>query len=74
MSISSISNSIIATSSGVIGGLIKAISSGFATISISHITEVIIYAAISAFVGYIVKLGVDSLRNRIFNKNTNDRI
>jgi hypothetical protein len=61
-----ISNSVVATSSGMIGGLTKAYTSGFqlCSINVSQIIEVSFYAAISALVGYGVKLGVDTLRKQ----------
>ena len=73
MSIQSISNSLVATSSGMIGGVSKAITSKFtlSTITFSQVTEVAVYAAISAFVGYLVKLGVDTLRKKYFTKPNN---
>lgn len=69
MPIPSITNSIVATSSGIIGGVFKALSSGFAicTISFSHIIDVAVYAAISALVGYMVKLAVDTIRRKTSN-------
>jgi hypothetical protein len=71
MPLQSFSNSLVATSSGMIGGVAKAVSSGFTlcTISVPHIIEVSVYAGISAFVGYLVKLGVDTLRKKVFPNN-----
>ena len=57
----------------MIGGVSKALASEFTlnTITFSQIFEVSIYAGISAFVGYLVKLGIDTLRKRYFsNSNT----
>ena len=63
-------NSILITFSGLFGGMTKAISSGFilCRISFPHFIEVVVYAAISAFVGYMVKLGIDTIRNRVINQ------
>ena len=60
-------NSIFITFSGLLGGMTKAISSGFILQQISYpqITEVIVYASMSAFVGYMVKLGIDTIRNKV---------
>ena len=73
MSIQSISNSLVATSSGMIGGVSKALTSKFtlSTITFSQIFEVTIYAGISALVGYLVKLGIDTLRKKYFTKPNN---
>ena len=62
-----LSNSIVATSSGMIGGLTKAYTSGFqlCSINVAHVIEVSFYAAISALVGYGVKLSVDKLRKKL---------
>jgi hypothetical protein len=53
--------------------LVKAVSSGFTLsgITIPHVIEVSVYAAISAFVGYVIKLGVDSIRARIITNLKN---
>jgi hypothetical protein len=65
MSMQSIQHTVITTSSGVVGGVSKAVSSGFTicSISIPHLLDVAFYAAVSAFVGYSIKLGIDELRN-----------
>ena len=57
----------------MIGGLTKAYTSGFSTcaINLNQIVEVSFYAAISALVGYGVKLNVDTLRKKA-NKNQNN--
>ena len=70
MTMPSVPSSIITTSSGMLGGVVKAISSGFTLcrISFPHFIEVVVYAAISAFVGYMVKLGIDTIRNRVINQ------
>lgn len=54
-------NSIVATTSGLFGGLGKAVSSHLVlgSITLQGITEVAIYAAISAAVGYGVKKAID---------------
>ena len=59
-------NSLIVTTSGLCGGLSKAIASNLVLTNITFqgIIEVAFYAAISALVGYGVKKGVDSLVNR----------
>jgi len=64
MPIQSLTNSFITTSSGIIGGVAKAVTSGFTICSISlpHVIDVAVYAAISASVGYSIKLGFDELR------------
>ncbi len=60
--------SFVITFSGLFGGMTKAISSGFilCSISLPHIVEIAVYAAISALVGYLVKLGIDAIRQRFF--------
>ncbi len=59
--------SIITTSSATVGGLSKAFILGFAqpTITFSQVLEVSIYAAISATIGYTIKMGFDWLRATI---------
>jgi len=60
-------NSIITTTSGILGGVGKAFLSNqltIASISIQATLEVAFYAAISALVGYIVKLGIDKLKRK----------
>jgi len=61
-------NSTFITFLGLFGGMTKAISSGFVLCSISlpHVFEISVYAAISALVGYMVKLGIDVIRQRFF--------
>jgi hypothetical protein len=56
-------NSIVATASGLFGGLGKALTAHLvlASITFQGIIEVSFYAAISALVGYGVKKGVDNL-------------
>jgi len=56
-------NSIIATTSAVCGGVGKALSAHMVLLNISFqgITEVAIYAAVSALVGYGVKKGIDKV-------------
>ena len=51
MPLQSFQTSVITTSSGVIGGVTKAVNSGFTlcSISIPHVIDVAFYAAISAF-------------------------
>jgi len=58
--------SFVITFSGLFGGMTKAITSGFIFCSISfpHIIEIAVYAAVSALVGYTVKLGIDTLRQK----------
>lgn len=55
---------LLTTISGVIGGITKAILSGFAflSISLSNLLEIAVYAFVSATVGYGVKLFYDYLR------------
>jgi hypothetical protein len=60
-------NSIVTTTSGILGGVGKAfISNQFtiASISLEATLEVAFYAAISALVGYVVKLGIDKLKRK----------
>jgi len=68
-------NSIIATSSGMIGGVTKAVSSGFtySDFAVPQIAEVSFYAAVSAIVGYLVKLSIDQLIKKIKKLNNNCR-
>ena len=58
-------NSVVATTSGLFGGLSKALTTHlfFTNITFQGIVEVAIYAAISAMVGYGVKKAIDSLVN-----------
>ena len=60
----SLQNSIITTSSGVVGGVTKAIASGFTvnSVTIFQLADVSIYAAVSAIVGYTVKYIIDRIR------------
>jgi len=54
----------ISTASGMAGGIGKALSFNpiFATVSMQAILEVALYAAVSALVGYGVKLMIDLIR------------
>jgi len=63
-------DTMITTSSATVGGLTKAFVLGFAqpTITFPQILEVSIYAAISATIGYSVKLGFDLLKDKIQNR------
>jgi len=67
--------SFVITFSGLFGGMTKAISSGFifSSISLPHTIEISVYAAISAFVGYLVKLGIDMFRTRYCKPSKNNR-
>jgi hypothetical protein len=59
-------NSLIITASGILGGLGKAVFSNqviLADISWKGTLEVTFYAAISAIVGYAVKIGIDKIKN-----------
>ena len=60
------------TVSGMIGGVVKAISVKpvMMAISFGALTNVMVYAAASAAVGYVVKKGLDKLADRI-NKKCN---
>ena len=60
-------NSIITTVSGVFGGVGKAITSFqvLANISLQGIYEVAFYAAVSAIVGYGVKVIIDVIKKQI---------
>ena len=60
-------NSIITTSTATVGGLTKAFILGFAqpTITWPQLIEVSIYAAISATIGYSIKMGFDYLKVKI---------
>jgi hypothetical protein len=62
-------NSIVATTSGLCGGLGKALTAHlvFTNITFQGIIEVSIYAAISALVGYGVKVSIDKLR-KLYNR------
>jgi hypothetical protein len=59
-------NSVVATTSGLCGGLGKALTAHLVITNITFqgIIEVAFYAAISALVGYGVKKGIDNLVNR----------
>lgn len=60
-------NSIITTSTATVGGLTKAFILGFAqpTITWPQLIEVSIYAAISATIGYSIKMGFDYLKVKL---------
>ena len=62
-------NSIVATTSGIFGGLSKAIllKVVITTISFQTIFEVAVYACVSAIVGYGIKLIID-LITKLFNR------
>ena len=69
-------NTYFITISGLFGGMTKAYSSGIilSGITLPHIFEIAFYAAISAVIGYVVKLSIDSLRKLITNpKKPNKR-
>ena len=56
---------IVTTGSGIFGGMIKVFSSGMLPgITLSKTIEVAYYAAISAIVGYGIKLTIDHIKNR----------
>jgi hypothetical protein len=57
-------NSFIVTASGVFGGVGKALTAHFVLVNITFqgIFEVAFYAAISALVGYGVKVGIDKVK------------
>jgi hypothetical protein len=54
-------NSIIATSSGLFGGMSKALFANIvlSTITLQTIFEVAVYASVSAIVGYCIKMTID---------------
>lgn len=58
-------NSVVATTSGICGGVGKAISANLILLNITlqSVLEVAVYAAVSALVGYGVKKGIDWLVN-----------
>ncbi|MFH0895395.1 MAG: hypothetical protein V2A54_13245 [Bacteroidota bacterium] len=58
-------NSIVTTASGVFGGVGRAVSANLTGVSLDGMLEVAIYAAISAIVGYGVKLGIDKIKRLI---------
>ena len=60
-------NSIITTVSGVFGGVGKAITSLqiLTSITLQGISEVALYAAVSAIVGYGVKVLIDVIKKQI---------
>jgi hypothetical protein len=61
-----IQNSIVSTASGIFGGVGKALLSQhtLASITLRGVADVAVYAAISALVGYGVKMFVDYLKNQ----------
>ena len=66
------------TVSGMIGGVVKAISvkPGMMAITFGSLANVMIYAAASAGIGYIVKKALDKLADRInakCNQNQNSQ-
>ncbi len=60
-------NSMITTSSATVGGLTKAFVLGFSqpTITFPQVMEVSIYAAISATIGYTIKLLFDFFKTKV---------
>jgi hypothetical protein len=62
-------NSVVATTSGLCGGLGKALTAHLVldNITFQGILEVAFYAAISALVGYGVKVSIDKLR-KLYNR------
>ena len=64
--------SLTTTASGMIGGISKAVSSNLNICSISYqnLIELILYASLSASIGYIVKLSLDSFRKYLFTKKS----
>ena len=69
---SNINLSIATTASGMIGGVSKAISEHLTLCSISAqgVIDVGFYAFVSASVGYLAKLGFDSIRRNIKSKKS----
>jgi hypothetical protein len=65
-------DSMITTSSATVGGLTKAFVLGFAqpTITFPQILEVSIYAAISATIGYAIKMVFDVLKAKVKRRKT----
>ena len=65
--------SLFTTLSGLVGGLGKAITYKplLASVTLTGITTVVTYAALSASVGYVVKFGMDqvAVRWQRFSKN-----
>jgi len=63
-------NLIISTGSGLFGGMAKVFAAGMIQtgISLNQTIEVAFYAAVSALVGYGVKVGIDRFRNRKHNQ------
>lgn len=61
------------TVSGMVGGVVKAISAKplLMAVSFGTLTNVMFYAAASATVGYFVKLGLDRLSDRFKSKHNN---
>lgn len=66
--------SLFTTLSGLVGGLGKAITYKplLASVTLTGITTVVTYAALSASVGYVVKYGMDqvAVRWQRFSKNS----
>jgi len=64
-------NSIITTSSGIFGGLSKAFSAHIfiMAITLQSLLEVVVYASVSAVVGYCIKLGIDLITKIFFRKD-----
>jgi uncharacterized membrane protein YagU involved in acid resistance len=61
-------NTLITTTTATVGGLTKAFVLGFAhpaVITLPQLTEVAIYASISATIGYGVKLAFDIIKVKI---------
>ena len=67
--------SLFTTISGLIGGLGKAITYKpiLASITVSGITTVVTYAALSATVGYVVKYGMDRVAIRLRRYSLEDK-
>ena len=61
------------TVSGMVGGVVKAISAKplLMAVSFGTLSNVMVYAAASAAIGYFVKLGLDRITSRFSKKSQN---
>ena len=62
-------NSIITTTSGIFGGMSKAFTAHIfiMAITLQSLLEVVVYASVSALVGYCIKLTIDFI-TKIFSR------
>jgi len=64
--------SLATTASGMLGGVSRAVTEQvpLSSITLSSVIDVIVYAVVSASVGYCVKMALDITRKKIFKNKT----